>query len=187
MKDSPKRSDFRNHPDVVRFVQSARKFCALVESRDWDKEKWAEAILPTLAQLYSEVLRLPAVDPDDFPELPVAFDVSSKQWNELYEALGKFLGDSRWYWAYFDPTEPSDSNERPIAGDLADDLADIYRDVKPGINAWDSNVDEYLEEIIWDWTNVNFNSHWGLHAVDAMRALHRLVFLRGVGDQASQK
>jgi hypothetical protein len=182
MKDSPKQSDLRNHPDVISFVQSGRKFCALLECRDWDKEHWAEAVLPTLAQLYADALRLPAVDPDEFQKLPAVFDVSRKQWNELYEALGKFLADSRWYWAYFDPTEPRDSKEAAIGGDLADDLGDIYRDVKPGINAWDSGVDDYLEQIIFHWTCAGFHSHWGVHAVSAMRALHPLVFLRSVNE-----
>jgi hypothetical protein len=181
MKDSPRWSDLRTHPDVVGFVESARKFCALVESRNWDKEQWVEAILPSLAELYASVLKLPEVDPEEFQELPSEFDVSRERWKELYEALGAFLGESRWYWAFFDPTEPRDTEEVPIAGDLADDLADIYGDVKPGLNTWDSGVDDYLEQIVWDWTDVVFNSHWGLHAVDGMRALHRLVFLRGVG------
>jgi hypothetical protein len=178
--------DLRNDPDVVRFVESVRKLCALVESRDWDREQWVETILPTLAQLYADVLKLPAVDPDELQEVPSKFDISRERWNELYGALGNYLGDSRWYWAFFDPTEPPDTKEIPIAGDLADDLADIYRDVKPGLSAWDSGVDDYLEQIIWDWADVNFNSHWGIHTVDAMRALHRLVFLRGVGERTSK-
>src|SRR5205823_12078341 len=158
MKDSPRHSDLRTHPDVVGFVESARKFCALMESRKWDREQWVEAILPTLAQLYANALKLPKVDPDEFQELPSEFDVSSERWNELYQGLGAFLSDSRWYWAFFDPTEPRDTKETAIAHDLADDLADIYGDVKPGLNAWDSGVDAYLETIIWDWKDVLFNS-----------------------------
>jgi hypothetical protein len=65
-------------------------------------------------------------------------------------------------------------------GDLADDLADIYRDIKPGLRAWDTEEEGYLDEVVFDWKLPHFGSHWGIHAVGAMRALHPLVFLRGL-------
>ena len=67
-----------------------------------------------------------------------------------------------------------------LCGSLADDLADIYADVKPGIRAWDSEEDSYLEGIAFGWKTPLFGSHWGVHAVSAMRALHPIAYMRGI-------
>jgi hypothetical protein len=57
----------------------------------------------------------------------------------------------------------------------ADDLADVYRDVVPGLRAWDSGDDSLLDEIVFQWVKGGFEVHWGAHAVDALGILHRVV------------
>lgn len=98
----------------------------------------------------------------------------------MFAMVQRALGPQEAYWAYFDPSEPPNSVEQPIFHSLADDLADIYRDIKPGLRAWDTCDDSYLETIVFDWKTPLFGSHWGVHAVSAMRALHPIVFWRGI-------
>ncbi len=69
------------------------------------------------------------------------------------------------YWEVFDPYEL----DQPVAGSLSDDLLDVYRDVRGGLALWESRHDA---DAIWEW-RFSFESHWGDHAVDALRALHR--------------
>ena len=95
----------------------------------------------------------------------------------MYGVVSRMLGPKMAYWAYFDPSAPQDSNEQPIFHNLADDLADIYRDIKPGLRAWETGDDRYIETIVFNWRTPHFESHWGVHALSAMRALHPLVFL----------
>ena len=90
------------------------------------------------------------------------------------------MGLQAFYWCYFDPSEPLDAIEEPCISDLGDDLADIYRDIKPGLRAWETHNDEYLPAIVFDWKEPLFSSHWGVHAVNAMRALHPIAYLRGL-------
>jgi hypothetical protein len=174
--------NLRNLPEVVRFVQAARAYCDLVECPNSDTELWVKGLLQSVSQLYSSVLQLPDLDVEEFDKVPDIFDIDHGGWQGIWNRIGNLLGEARWYWAYFDPTEPLDSEEKPLVGDLADDLADIYLDIKPGLAAWDTGIDEYVPEILWDWKEICFDSHWGLHAVDALRALHRLVYLRGLPD-----
>jgi hypothetical protein len=54
----------------------------------------------------------------------------------------------------------------------------MYRDVKPGLRAWDTGDDALLSTVILNWKLPLFGLHWGLHAVSAMRALHPLAHLR---------
>ncbi len=69
------------------------------------------------------------------------------------------------YWEVFDPYK----QEEPVAGSLSDDLLDVYRDVRRGLWAWEKNQ---IADAVWDW-RFSFDTHWGDHAVDALRALHR--------------
>jgi hypothetical protein len=54
-------------------------------------------------------------------------------------------------------------------GTLADDLADIYRDLKKGLEL--KSRSEPPETIIWGW-RVLFYSHWGTHAIEALHVIH---------------
>jgi len=175
------RMSIREHPDAVAFKMAAERYCALFESEPTDGERWVEAVLCALAQLYAAAHRLPDFGlSDDATDIPEFLDVCHEDWFSLFGFVQQILGPQEAYWAYFDPSEPSDSNEQPIFHSLADDLADIYRDVKPGLRAWLTGDDAYLESIVFRWKVPNFGSHWGVHAVSAMRALHPIVFLRGI-------
>ena len=58
--------------------------------------------------------------------------------------------------------------EKAVVGSLADDIADIYRDVVSGLRAFQSGL---RAEAIWEW-GFNFRDHWGRHATEAIKALH---------------
>jgi hypothetical protein len=146
-----------------------------------NKDLWVESVLAALAELYATAHRLPEVGlKDASKDIPESLAVSTEEWRSLFATVQSILGQQDLYWAYFDPSEPQDSKEEPICGSLADDLADIYADVKPGVRAWESGQDPYLENIVFAWKTPLFGSHWGVHAVSAMRALHPIAYMRGI-------
>ncbi len=53
-------------------------------------------------------------------------------------------------------------------GDLADDVADIYRDISAGLALFDAG---HVAEAQWE-IRFSFLTHWGRHASGAIRALH---------------
>lgn len=166
---------------VSRFKKAAEAYCNLLDSNPDDIDQWLEEVLSALAALYSAGHFLPEVSlEEDDLDIPDRLDVGDEEWSDLFEKLRGILGKSDEYWAVFDPSEPKESNQLPIFHSLADDLADVYRDVAPGLRAWDEDKDKYLKMIVFDWKCPLFGSHWGLHAVSAMRALHPLAFLRGI-------
>lgn len=175
----------REHPEAVAFKTAAERYCALFESEPANADQWVEAVLSALAQIYAAAHRLPGFGlSEDGSDIPDSLDVTTEEWRSVFGVVSRALGHQEAYWAYFDPSEPRDSNEQPIFHSLADDLADIYRDIKPGLRAWETGDDRYLETIVFDWKIPLFGSHWGLHAVSAMRALHPIAFLRGVHNDA---
>jgi len=84
----------------------------------------------------------------------------------LSAQVSDFVVEGRqYYWEVFDPYV----EEPPVKGSLSDDLLDVYRDVRRGLLLWDHNAPQAA---IWEW-RFSFGVHWGNHAIDALRALHR--------------
>jgi hypothetical protein len=106
--------------------------------------------------LYAAALSLPAVEPTDDAK-PARSPEPPSNWQGFEEF------DT--YWGVFDPYKL----DEPVAGSLSDDLLDVYRDVRRGLALWESGHDA---SAIWEW-RFSFESHWGDHAADALRALHR--------------
>jgi len=61
-----------------------------------------------------------------------------------------------------------DDQPEPTIHSLSDDLADIYCDLRSGLNALDDGMDPV--DVIWEW-RFSFTSHWGDHVLEALRAL----------------
>jgi uncharacterized protein DUF5063 len=112
-------------------------------------------------------MAIPAVEPAD--DSAPSSRLTHEEWSALFKALGEHLGPYALYWDVYDPTklEPDD----PVAGSLADDLADIYRDLQDGLRDWGHQDVDRRRNALWQW-RFSFESHWGAHAVDAIRAIH---------------
>ena len=121
--------------------------------------------------LYASASAIPNVEPGDDEE-PLS-RLTHAQWSALFGALGEHLGLHSHYWEIYDPIklEPDD----PVAGNLADDLADIYRDLHEGLQDWQHWESRRRQNALWQW-RLSFQSHWGAHAADALRAIHWLLY-----------
>jgi hypothetical protein len=173
--------NIREHPEVRAFKDAAERYCTLLKSAPPNPVKWVAEVLAALSALYAAGNALPEFElSDSAPDIPDSLDVTVEEWRLVFGRVQKALGKQDAYWTCFDPSEPLDSDPKPMINSLADDLADIYRDVMPGLKAWATMDDRYLETIVFDWKCPNFGSHWGVHAVSAMRALHPVVYLRGL-------
>ncbi len=89
--------------------------------------------------------------------------LTSEAWWAIY---GKFKSlPFQYYSTYFQPFQVE---EEGVTGDLADDLTDIYADLKAGLHLHDSG---HVVAAIGEWRAL-FSIHWGRHAVSALHALH---------------
>lgn len=72
----------------------------------------------------------------------------------------------QYYSEFFRPiAEPP---EEPVTGDLADDLMDIYIDLKNGLRYYDVGR---ISDAVFEWA-FSFGVHWDRHATGALRVLH---------------
>jgi len=100
-----------------------------------------------------------------FESTPEAAAAHTEEWTKLSDNLRQILGPLDGYWEVFDSTQ----KEEPIFCSLANDLAEIYLDLKDALKLLKSGV--ALNDIHWDW-RFDFRSHWGKHAVSALTAIH---------------
>lgn len=142
--------------EVEAFYMSTVHYCNLIEN--WNNENFKlKTLLSSLLDLYSKALYLPNVEAKDeeVPNLDIPVpQIEFSQYND--------------YWKVFDPYQ----FEEPVAVSLTDDILDIYKDVKRGIHLYEK--DEYIEAVS-EW-KINFEIHWGSHAVDSIRVLHSVIF-----------
>ncbi|MBR7747363.1 DUF5063 domain-containing protein [Undibacterium baiyunense] len=143
------------------FAEVARKFCAWAETQPVSTENEVKTAIELLANLSSAIL---ATSNLGFGEDLEGERISDEEWRVTYNRFG-FL-PFNYYSTFFNPANVG--KEEPVIGDLADDLADIYRDLKAGFWLYDRG---HVKEAVWEWRQ-SFQTHWGRHATGALYALH---------------
>jgi len=145
---------------VIDFRAVAKRFCRVVEGYDGaDWKAFQLTLRHTLADLISAAHALPEVEPTEADSI----NVPHEEWQKLFEHLKNCL-EVQEYWLVFSPLDHSD--HEPVCGDLADDLADIWRDLQLGLRTANAT------DATWEWW-FSFHSHWGHHATSALSCLHR--------------
>jgi len=154
-------------PDSIQFrelVESARSFCQLIDQASVDAD-WLAPLFQVLPRLHAAVVALH--DPGgELPPQQVDFDDRF----DFFSTLRARLGGLDMYWLEYD--EPGDvvSGDEHRTGSLADDLTDIYFELKRGLELLDAAGPDEVAHL-WE---TGFHEHWGQHLVDAERHLYTL-------------
>jgi Domain of unknown function (DUF5063) len=158
---------------IETFRALAERYCAFIESSDSLKRgEFVWQLAEHLIGLYSAGMRLPFASGDDDFDTPSA--MTHDEWQDLFQRLRSKLDDVDIYSVMFDPYE---SGSTPLTGSLADDAADVYRDLKAGLSVIAGGGG--MDNAVWEW-RFGFDHHWGKHAADALYALHSLTHPGGV-------
>ena len=157
--------------DPIReFTAQARTYCSFIEDGH-APNSWifAQRCLTQLLCLYHLALQLPEIAPasEDLFE-----NIKQDAWNAVRENIAKTLARD-YYWEVFEPLEQD--QPEPVLGSLSDDLADIWRDLKPGVAMMETGSAALVSDVVWQW-RISFETHWGQHAATAIAALHAICF-----------
>ena len=145
-----------------------KQFCLAVEATlVGDRTECLVEVYRLLPQLLTEAVQLPEVSLSNTTPVRSARAPSErrKELESLYAPLKKKLADWDGYHQVFDPT----TEKEAIFGSLADDLADIRKDLREGLHLLDHPRSPL--KAVWHW-RILFYSHWGKHAIDAFSVLH---------------
>ena len=139
------------------FYKIAVDFCKYVNDNEIS-ESSVDVLISYLMKLYLFALKLPDMEPDSDESERSVIKVSIPiQVNDNFQTM---------YWEVFNPLE----EDEPVCGYLVDDLNDIINDIQRGIHEYESGR---TGNAVFEWKN-GLDSHWGNHAIDAIRALHAI-------------
>ena len=145
-------------------MQVAQEYCALIEQID-DNE---QAIFPSLIRLLPRLHASIQAFADDKDADCQVKDADLDARFELFSRLRQLLGDRDGYWLEYDVRTSEDCK----SGSLADDLTDIYCELKSGLLSLEEKTRD-TDAAIDHW-RCGFKVHWGKHLVDAEKHLYDL-------------
>tara|TARA_R110002072_G_scaffold174303_3_gene329353 strand:- start:35623 stop:36108 length:486 start_codon:yes stop_codon:yes gene_type:complete len=148
---------------VAEFADAASRFIGWCDGMPGNRVPEARAALGHVAELYH--LALPLRELEDAPEAD-GDRISLEQWQAVFQRFASL--PFNYYTSVFDPRIADGIDSEAGVGDLADDLADIYRDLHGGLRAFRAGAVD-TAEYEWAWS---FRMHWGRHAASALHALH---------------
>jgi hypothetical protein len=170
---------------VSRFVDVSRRYCDLIEQAEPPTAPLLfQAAELILLELYVAALGLPNPEPTA-DELRGA-RISHEEWLVVFRRLQRTFGPYDFYREIYDPAalgDPDgaiDTGDEPVVSSLADDLADIWRDLRSGLLVWNDAADDIRSDLVSEWREA-FVSHWGQHLVDGLRAIHWWIHVHHIG------
>ena len=152
------------------FLKISRDFCAFIESIDKSSDAYLRQLQYLLLTLYKAATSLPWTTLEFNREFQM--DLTKEEIENILRKLAEKIGDDRYYWTVFDPTD--DKDRESVCGDLVDDIGDTYKDVKRGLLTFDLGTMASKEHGIWE-LKFLFTKHWGQHTIDALRTIHFLL------------
>lgn len=141
---------------VDQFYTLAKNFCVFIDSQSVNKDT-LEELTTMLLNLYLKGLQLPfSEDFEEELEKEHIIPTSNIELRSYYNLV-------------YDPFS-DDAEDSLVGGSLEDDLQDIYGDLREGIVEYEAGN---INNACWEW-RFGLDNHWGVHAVNALKALHWL-------------
>ena len=149
------------------FARKAKAYCWLIDQPPLlPREKALLKLCQALADLLQLALRLPDLTDEATSDIETNCEPVS---DAVQEWVSVLRVDH--YWVLFDPfTNPESSL---VFNSLADDLSDVYSDLKRGLYLFDQGL---VHAACWEWRS-SFTAHWGESLLEIERALF-LAFRR---------
>jgi len=146
-------------------VKTARLYCDLIDHLDGDDTVWLEQLTKLLPRLHAAVAELDQ-SKGDAGTYSIEQDLDDRF--ELYSRLHRLLGERDPYWLEFDVS----NDGQAMTGSLADDLTDIFCELKVGLDMLDSQPEKAHRAL--NRLSSSYKAHWGQHLIDAQRHLYEL-------------
>jgi hypothetical protein len=158
--------------NVVEFVAVANEYCKYAEHAGELKGDEILKILQRLLPLmYLKASLLPALEPF-FEDRNEKF-VTESDWNRIHNTLRGKFGTANEYLDF--PDDILNEPETLVSSSLAENMADIYQDMKDFLLLYQTGTQEVMNDAIWE-CRMNFENIWGQKLVNAMKAIHKFIY-----------
>jgi hypothetical protein len=157
---------------VIEFVAVAREVCSFLEQADgFAKPVFMDKTRKILPLLYYKAAMLPSTEAllEDGPER----FVTEREWQTVHDTILNKLGKHNDYPEVIDPVIRD--TEDKVGGSIAENLADIYQDLKDFIMVYRMGTVELMNDALWECMQ-HFEQEWGQKLLNCLRALHNLLY-----------
>jgi hypothetical protein len=157
-------------PLVLEFLAVAHKYCLYIEEvHKYTPDEIREYLHKALPLLYVRGSVLPDLKDDDY--LMNEKYVTEENWQMVFNDLRAKFGDQDEYWY----NENDNPHNDLIRGSLADNLSDIYQDMKDFVILYQKPMRDAKMAAVWEIHQL-FKSHWGFRVVNVLKVLHYQLF-----------
>jgi hypothetical protein len=168
--------DSKNDPvysrNVVEFVAVANEFCKYAEhSSEIKGDEMLRIMQRLLPLLYLKASLLPSLE--TFFEDGNEKFVTEADWFRIHDAYRDKLGTANDFLELSDEKLPD--SEEPVLSSLAENMADMYQDLKNFLLLYQTGTSEVMNDAIWE-CRMNFENFWGQKLVNSMRAIHKFIY-----------
>jgi Domain of unknown function (DUF5063) len=157
---------------VIEFVAVANEYCKYAEHASEIKgEELLKILQRLLPLLYIKASFLPELTPF-FEDSNEKF-VTEADWTGIHDVFKTKFGSANDYLEVFD--DRMNDSEAPVVESLAENMADIYQDLKDFNLLYQTGTMEVMNDALWE-CRMNFESYWGQKLVNALRAIHKFIY-----------
>ncbi len=158
--------------EVLALVRAANRYCELMEQlEDTGVKELANRLMLLLPSIYKGSIDLP--DAEESADENIERFVTEEDWENIHQTLMAKLGQADPYLDTFDP-RMMESREAVVSS-IAENLADIYQDLKDFLELYATGVEELMASALWE-LRYTFTNYWGQKLLGSLRALHAIVF-----------
>jgi hypothetical protein len=158
--------------NAIEFVRVAAEFCAFMErAQEMERDEFVDKVLKILPLLYLKAALLPRFEQMGFDALETY--VTEEGYEEVRRTVENIMADKDAYLEVFVPDMAF--SDQPIQKSIAEDLADIYQDIRDFIFVFQLGLNETMNDALQQ-CQENFETIWGQKLVNTMRALHDVKY-----------
>ncbi|MBN1107372.1 MAG: DUF5063 domain-containing protein [Bacteroidales bacterium] len=158
--------------NVVELVAVANEYCKYAENASdiggLEMLKIMQRLLPLL---YLKASLLPALEPF-FTDGNEKF-VTENDWNNVHNILRLKLGNANDFTKEFSDT--LDDTALPVPVTIAENMADIYQDLKDFLLLYQTGTTEVMNDAVWE-CRLNFETIWGKKLINTLSAIHAFLY-----------
>ena len=158
--------------DTVEFVTVAAEFCSYLErANEHSRKEFTGTILKLLPLLYIKAQMLPTDERVSDSDLELF--VTEDSYEILRMTIAELLANRDTYLDVF--VADMKYSDTPVTKSIAEDLADIYQDVKNFICLFRLGINETMHDAIIE-CKEHFKEYWGQTLVNTLRAIHEIEY-----------
>ena len=152
---------------VLELIRVAHEFCVFTEGVEKTEVK-------DVLSFYQKVLPLMYIKGSLLPDLTDVDNsfaeryVSEEHWEQVFMSIKTKFGDDEYYWIV-------DQNREMIKASLAENIADIYQDMKDFVVLFQKNQLAAKENAVYD-VKKFLAFHWGPRLTNSLNHIHNLNY-----------